>query len=104
MRRPIYSLEELDFIMKNAEGMTATEIAVKLRLSLATVYNIGSKNGLTFKKARKLQKYKSSGVRGPYERRDAALAPEPKRKPIERPPATYSNTGFIQTTQKYCND
>jgi hypothetical protein len=101
MRPAIYSLEELDFIMKNAEDMTAHQIAAKFGLSLATVYNIGSKHGLTFKKPGKGAKVQCAGVRGPYVRRDPAFSPEPKKAPIQRPPACYSNTGNINLLNQY---
>jgi hypothetical protein len=86
MRHPTYHGAQERFVIENAKEMTVNDICYCIGLEEQEVRNIGSRNGLTFKKAVYKKPVKSKKLR-------PVLAKKQEGKSIfKRPPSEYSNT------------
>lgn len=77
----LYTSADANYIIINAHDPTVRQIAGRLNLSIATVYNFGSRYGLTFKKPALQQKRQF---------KDGIIPDAPKEK-IQRAPGIYNN-------------
>lgn len=93
MRRGLksYTDEEEVFILLNAETMTIKEMAAEKNLSKQTVYNICIRAKIKFKKEPYVRTVQPPQSLPLFRRLEAALAPDPVKPKIVRPPAVYSN-------------
>lgn len=93
MRRALrsYTDDEEVFILLNAETMTIKEMAAKVNLPRQTVYNICQRAKVQFKKEPYIRTVQSPQYSPIHRRLEAALAPDPAKPKIVRPPAVYSN-------------
>lgn len=87
----LYTTADAEFIVRHHRDYPAWMIADKLKLNESVVRNFGSRHNLEFAKG---------------ERRKVVVIPPAEEKLVadfSRPPAQYSNTGFISVTQKYAS-
>jgi hypothetical protein len=99
--KPTFSLEQMDYIMKNAKDMTVKELSDELGLPKYTIAAMGYRHGFTFKKANRRVKESPTFTRGPYHKVPAHLLPDPPPPKIVRPAPVYDNSGYLKTLQTY---
>lgn len=96
-----YTVEQMDFILRNYKEMTVRQIADKLNIPTYVVSGIGYRYKLEFR--RKNQRIKQSPdstakLKGIVPR---SLRPDPPPAKIIRPVAAYDNTGYLKTLETY---
>lgn len=102
-KEPCYSLAQLDFIMKYSKDHTVRELASALGLPNHVVWGIGYRNGLEFKPANKKVKLSPGPEEKLKHQVPKSLRPDAAPEPIKRVRGEYSNTGYLETLQRYAN-
>jgi hypothetical protein len=87
------------YIIENASAHTAKELATSFGLTQAVVYGIGYRHHLEFKRMnRKVKESPPTRERRPV---PVNLLPDPAPARLKRVNDGYSNSGYLQTVNKY---
>lgn len=97
-----YTVEQMDFILRNHKEMTVRQIADHLKIPTYVVSGIGYRYELEFKRHNRRVKYSPDPEEKLKHVVPNSLKPDPAPARItQRPPASYSNTGYLKTLETY---
>lgn len=96
-----YTVEQMDFILKNCKDMTVRQIADHLKIPTYVVTGIGYRYELEFKRHNRRVKYSPDPEEKLKHVVPKSLRADPPPAKIVRPAAVYDNTGYLKTAQIY---
>ena len=96
-----YTVEQMDFILRNHKEMTVRQIADHLKIPTYVVTGIGYRYELEFKRHNRRMKYSADPEEKLKHIVPKGLRADPAPAKIIRPAATYDNTGYLKTLEIY---
>lgn len=95
-----YTVEQMDFILRNYKEMTVRQISDHLKIPTYVVTGIGYRYKLEFKRHNRRVKLSPEPEAGLKHIVPKSLKADPPAK-IIRPVAAYDNTGYLKTFETY---